>query len=77
MSTHTYDAVDDAIRMLFVMRHSPLDIRQLSERRGDHRRFPVGDTVSPNTVIERANGADTSVYVVTMPSYTRLLASRK
>jgi len=29
------------------------------------------------TVIERANAADTSVYVVTMPSYTRVLASAK
>src|SRR5207237_7773416 len=37
--------------------------------------FPVGDTVSADTVIERANAADTSVYVVTMPSYTRMLAS--
>jgi len=27
--------------------------------------FPVGDVVSPETVIERANAADTSVYVVT------------
>jgi len=33
--------------------------------------------VSPDTVIERANAADTSVYVVTMPSYTRLLASAR
>ena len=39
--------------------------------------FPVGDVVSPETVIERANAADTSVYVVTMPSYTRVLASTK
>src|SRR5216683_1147358 len=37
--------------------------------------FPVGDTVSPGTVIERANAADTSVYVVTMPSYIHTLAS--
>src|ERR1700687_6367690 len=37
--------------------------------------FPVGDTVSPETVIERANAADTSIYVVTLPSYTPLLAS--
>jgi hypothetical protein len=37
--------------------------------------FPVGDAVSPETVIQRANASDTSVYVVTMPSYTRLLAS--
>ena len=39
--------------------------------------FPVGDTVSPETVIERANAADTSVYVVTMPSYSQLLAAAK
>jgi Ca-activated chloride channel family protein len=76
LSTHTYDAVDDAVRML--VRHAPL-VRQ-------HRLmkravvvitdgFPVGDTVSPDTVIERANAADTSVYVVTMPSYTHALAS--
>jgi Ca-activated chloride channel family protein len=76
LSTHTYDAVDDAVRML--VRHAPL-VRQ-------HRLmkravvvitdgFPVGDTVSPDTVIERANAADTSVYVVTMPSYIHTLAS--
>src|ERR1700694_2962564 len=76
LSTHTYDAVDDAVRML--VRHAPL-VRQ-------HRLmkravvvitdgFPVGDTASPDTAIERANAADTSIYVVTMPSYTRLLAS--
>ncbi len=76
MSTHTYDAVDDAVRML--VRHAPLmRAHQLMKRAvvviTDG--FPVGDTVSPDTVIERANAADTSVYVVTMPSYTRLLAS--
>ena len=37
--------------------------------------FPVGDVVSPETVIQRANAADTSVYLVTMPSYSQLLAS--
>jgi len=37
--------------------------------------FPVGDTVHPSTVIERANQAEVSVYTVTLPSYTRLLAS--
>jgi Ca-activated chloride channel family protein len=76
MSTHTYDAVDDAVRML--VRHAPLmRAHQLMKRAvvviTDG--FPVGDTVSPDTVIERANAADTSVYVVTMPSYTHLLAS--
>ena len=35
--------------------------------------FPVGDTVSAPTVIERANAADASIYVVTLPSYSRVL----
>jgi VWFA-related protein len=76
MSTHAYDAVDDAVRML--ARHAPLTReRQLVKRAvvliTDG--FPVGDVVSPETVIQRANASDTSVYVVTMPSYTRLLAA--
>ncbi len=71
-----YDAVDDAVRML--VRHAPLTRgHQLMKRAvvviTDG--FPVGDTVSPDTVIERANASDTSVYVVTMPSFTRMLAS--
>jgi hypothetical protein len=37
--------------------------------------FPVGDTVKPETVIERANAADVSVFVVTLPSYSRVMAS--
>jgi hypothetical protein len=36
--------------------------------------FPVGDTVSSRTVIERANAADASIYVVTLPSYSRVMA---
>jgi hypothetical protein len=36
--------------------------------------FPVGDTVAPSTVIERANQAEVSVYTVTLPSYSRLFA---
>jgi Ca-activated chloride channel family protein len=76
MSTHTYDAVDDAIRML--VRHAPLTREHRLMKRAVvviTDGFPVGDTVSPDTVIERANAADTSVYVVTMPSFTRMLAS--
>ena len=76
LSTHTYDAVDDAIRLL--VRHAP----RTRERRLMKRAvvvvtdgFPVGDTVSANTVIERANSADVSVYVVTLPSYSRLLVA--
>ncbi len=74
LSTHTYDAVDDGIRLL--VRHAP----RTRERRLMKRAilvvtdgFPVGDTVSAQTVIERANAADVSVYVVTLPSYSRML----
>jgi Ca-activated chloride channel homolog len=76
MSTHTYDAVDDAIRML--VRHAPLTRGHQTMKRAVvviTDGFPVGDTVSPDTVIERANAADASVYVVTMPSFTHVLAS--
>lgn len=76
MSTHAYDAVDDAVRML--ARRAPLTRQHQLVKRAVMLitdGFPVGDTVSPATVIERANAADTSVYVVTMPSYTRLLAA--
>src|SRR3989442_812032 len=78
MSTHAYDAVDDAVRML--ARHAPLTKQHQMVKRAVvviTDGFPVGDIVSPDTVIERANAADTSVYVVTMPSYTRVLASTK
>lgn len=75
LSTHTYDAVDDAIRLL--VRQAP----RTRERRLMKRAvlvvtdgFPVGDTVSARTVIERANAADASIYVVTLPSYSRILS---
>ncbi|MDQ5844022.1 MAG: VWA domain-containing protein [Acidobacteriota bacterium] len=75
LSTHTYDAVDDAVRLL--VKHAP----RTRERRLMKRAvlvitdgFPVGDTVSARTVIERANAADASIYVVTLPSYSRLMA---
>jgi Ca-activated chloride channel homolog len=76
LSTHTYDAVDDAIRML--VRNAP----RTREKRLMKRAvlvvtdgFPVGDTVAPQTVIERANAADVSIFVVTLPSYSRVIAS--
>lgn len=76
LSTHTYDAVDDAVRLL--VRHAP----RTRDRRLMKRAvvvvtdgFPVGDTVAPATVIERANAADVSVYVVTLPSYSRLMVA--
>lgn len=76
MSTHAYDAVDDAVRML--ARQAPLTREHQLVKRAVVMitdGFPVGDTVSPDTVIQRANATDTSIYVVTMPSYSRLLAS--
>jgi len=76
LSTHTYDAVDDAVRLL--VRQAP----RTRDRRLMRRAvvvitdgFPVGDTVSPATVIERANEAEVSVYTVTLPSFSRLVAS--
>ena len=78
LSTHAYDAVDDAVRML--ARHAPLTREHQMVKRAVvliTDGFPVGDVVSPDTVIERANAADTSIYVVTMPSYSQLLASVK
>jgi VWFA-related protein len=75
LSTHTYDAVDDAIRLL--VRNAP----RTKERKLMKRAvlvvtdgFPVGDTVAPKTVIERANAADVSVFVVTLPSFSRMMA---
>jgi Ca-activated chloride channel family protein len=78
MSTHAFDAIDDAVRML--ARHAPLTREHRMVKRAVvviTDGFPVGDVVSPDTVIDRANAADTSVYVVTMPSYSQLLASAK
>ena len=76
LSTHTYDAVDDAVRML--VRKAP----RTRERRLMKRAvvvvtdgFPVGDVVSAQTVIERANAADVSVYTVTLPSFSRMVVS--
>ncbi|MGB7924564.1 MAG: VWA domain-containing protein [Pyrinomonadaceae bacterium] len=71
LSTHAYDAVDDAVRLL---------VRQGRKTSGElvvkrvviviSDGFPTGDTVSPRTVIERANAANVSVYTVTMPSFS-------
>jgi VWFA-related protein len=77
LSTHTYDAVDDAIRLL--ARQAP----RTRDKRLMKRAvvvvtdgFPVGDTVAPKTVIERANAAEVSVYTVTLPSFSRLFTTR-
>ncbi len=71
LSTHTYDAVDDAVRLL--ARHGRKRAGDLLVKRvvvviSDG--FPTGDTVSPRLVIERANAANVGVYTVTMPSFS-------
>jgi len=78
LSTHTYDAVDDAIRLL--RKKSPTAIKDKIPKRTViliTDGFPVGDTVSPKTVIERANDAETTVYSVLLPSYSRLQRDKK
>lgn len=78
LSTHAYDAVDDAIRL--IKKKSPPSIGNKIPRRAViliTDGFPVGDTVQPETVIERANDAETSVYAVLLPSFSRLQFSKK
>lgn len=78
LSTHAYDAVDDAIRLL--KKKSPTSIKQKLPKRAIiliTDGFPVGDIVSPKTVIERANDAETTVYSVLLPSFSRLQRNQK
>jgi len=78
LSTHAYDAVDDAIRLL--KKKSPSEINRKLPKRAIvliTDGFPVGDTVSPKTVIERANDAETTVYSVLLPSFSRLQTDKK
>jgi VWFA-related protein len=78
LSTHAYDAIDDAVRML--LKRSP----KFSGNRLMKRAvivitdgFPVGDIVSPATVIERANAGETTVYALILPSYSRLQPAKR
>lgn len=73
LSTHAFDAIDHAVRL--IDRKGPRAVRNRFPRRAViliTDGFPVGDVVSPQTVIERANAAETSVYSVLLPSYSRL-----
>lgn len=77
LSTHAYDATDDAVRLL--ARHAPRTRNRQPVKRvvlliTDG--FPVGDIVRPSLVIERANKAGVSVFSVTLPSYSRLMSDR-
>lgn len=78
LSTHAYDATDDAVRLL--SKKAPQIIKSRTAKRAViliTDGFPVGDAISPKTVIERANNAETSVYSVILPSYSRLQGSKK
>lgn len=78
LSTHAYDAVDEAVRML--RKKSPPTVKNQLPKRAViliTDGFPVGDTVSPKTVIERANDAETTVYSILLPSFSRLQGTRK
>lgn len=78
LSTHAYDAVDDAIRL--IKKKSPPEIKQKIPKRAViliTDGFPVGDTVTAKTVIERANDAETTVYSVLLPSFSRLQKNKK
>ena len=39
--------------------------------------FPVGDIVTPETVIERANDSETTVYALILPSYSRFQTTKR
>jgi Ca-activated chloride channel family protein len=78
LSTHAYDAVDDSIRL--IARKSPKVIKGKYPKRAVvliSDGFPVGDVVSPETLIERANAAETTVYSVILPSYSRLQTDKR
>jgi VWFA-related protein len=78
LSTHAYDAVDDAVRL--IARKSPKTIKDRIPKRAViviTDGFPVGDSVSPSTVIERANNAEASVFSVILPSYSRLQPDKR
>ncbi|MEP6902792.1 MAG: hypothetical protein ABJA66_13655, partial [Actinomycetota bacterium] len=68
----------DAIRL--IVKKSPPSVNQKIPKRAIiliTDGFPVGDTVSPKTVIERANEAETTVYSVLLPSFSRLQGNKK
>ncbi len=76
LSTHAYDAVDDAVRL--IERRTPKQVRGERPKRAVvviTDGFPVGDVVAPSTVIERANDAGVSVYSIILPSYSRAVGA--
>jgi len=73
LSTHAYDAADDAVRLLD--RKAPRTRGQIPVKKSIivvTDGFPVGDTVAPATVIERAQKSDVNIFTVTLPSYSKV-----
>lgn len=78
LSTHAYDAVDEAVRL--IQKKAPSGDKNKLPKRAVvliTDGFPVGDTVSPKTVIERANEAETTIHSILLPSFSRLQADKK
>ena len=78
LSTHAYDAVDESVRL--IRRKSPKVIKGRLPKRAVilvSDGFPVGDVISPETLVERANAAETTVYSVILPSYSRLQTDKR
>ena len=78
LSTHAYDAIDESVRL--IVRKSPKIVKGRLPKRAVvlvSDGFPVGDTVAPETLIERANDAETTVYSVILPSYSRMQTDKK
>lgn len=78
LSTHAYDAVDHAVRLLNT-KGPKYSMNRLTKKAvviiTDG--FPVGDIVAPETVIDRANDSETSVYALILPSYSRLQQTKR
>lgn len=78
LSTHAYDAVDHAVRLL-KNKGPKYSMSRLTRRAvvliTDG--FPVGDIIAPETVIERANDGETSVYALILPSYSRFQQTKR
>jgi VWFA-related protein len=77
-STHAFDAVDASIRM--IDKNTPRTLNGRAPKRAViliTDGFPVGDTVAPETVIERANNVGVSVYSIILPSFSPIQRDAK
>lgn len=78
LSTHTYDALDFAIRQIG-KKSMPWRTKTIPRRAiiviTDG--FPVGDLTTPKLVIERAHAANTSIFNIILPSFLRTESGTK